>query len=136
MVDASVAVKWVIEEPGAAKARRLAGARLEAPDLLLVECARVFWEKVRLGELAAEQAVSRMLALSKAPLSIVPSADVVELALGLALELDLDVYDCIYLALAGRLRLPLVTADRGLVSAVQPIPELAAHVILLDELAV
>ena len=131
MVDASVAVKWVVEEPGAEKARQLAGTRLQAPDLMLVESANVFREKVRLGELAAEQAVSRMLALLKAPISTVPTA---ELALGLALELDLTVNECMYLALAGRLRLPFVTADPSLVAAVQPIHGLAQQVILLDDM--
>ncbi len=134
MVDASVAVKWVVEEPGAEKARQLAGTRLQAPDLMLVESANVFREKVRLGELAAEQAVSRMLALLKAPISTVPTAELAELALGLALELDLTVNECMYLALAGRLRLPFVTADPSLVAAVQPIHGLAQQVILLDDM--
>ena len=38
--------------PGARK-RALAGARLEAPDLLLTECANILWKKVQLEDLPA-----------------------------------------------------------------------------------
>ena len=41
VVDASVAVKWVVPETGSDLARSLSNASLEAPDLLLVECANI-----------------------------------------------------------------------------------------------
>ncbi len=44
IVDASVAVKWVVQEPGSDRARWLAKAKLEAPDLLSTECANVLWK--------------------------------------------------------------------------------------------
>jgi predicted nucleic acid-binding protein len=45
VVDASVALKWALEEPGSDRARLLSSARLEAPDLLPIECANVLWKK-------------------------------------------------------------------------------------------
>jgi predicted nucleic acid-binding protein len=38
VVDASVAIKWVIGEAGAEAAAKLAGSQLSAPDILLAEC--------------------------------------------------------------------------------------------------
>ena len=56
VVDASVAVKWVVEESDSVQARSLSRARLEAPDLLPVECANILWKKERIGDLTKEQA--------------------------------------------------------------------------------
>src|SRR6516165_8263674 len=48
IIDASVALKWVIEEDGSEEAGALLrGEPLAAPDLLVVECANVLWAKAR-----------------------------------------------------------------------------------------
>ena len=73
VVDASVAVKWVVREQHSGDARSLAGARLEAPDLLLVECANIIWKKVRLGDLAPRDAAGRLALLLRAPVVITAS---------------------------------------------------------------
>jgi predicted nucleic acid-binding protein len=44
VVDASVAIKWVIEESGTPQALSLRRHRLFAPDLLMTECANVLWK--------------------------------------------------------------------------------------------
>lgn len=41
VIDASIAVKWVVEEAGTSEALRLLAARLYAPDLLVAECANI-----------------------------------------------------------------------------------------------
>jgi predicted nucleic acid-binding protein len=46
VIDASVAVKWVVEEPGTQEALLLRQHRLLAPDLLVAECANILWKKV------------------------------------------------------------------------------------------
>ena len=56
VIDASVAMKWVIDEPGTQQALALRRHRLFAPDLLVAECADVLWKKVRRNELSAEEA--------------------------------------------------------------------------------
>ena len=127
IVDASVAVKWVIEEEGSAMARRLSRIPLEAPDLLLVECANILWKKARLGDLTAAEAKERLERLLRAPVRLAASRDLLTPALELSLELRHPVYDCLYLALAQRRGVPLVTADERLVSALsrRRIPSLA-----------
>ena len=58
VIDASIAIKWVIEEEGTAEALLLRNkARLRAPDLLAAECANILWKKAQRKELSAEEAV-------------------------------------------------------------------------------
>jgi predicted nucleic acid-binding protein len=45
VVDASVAAKWVIDEPGTVQALKLRHHVLSAPDLLVAECADIVWKK-------------------------------------------------------------------------------------------
>ena len=53
VIDASIAVKWVVEEhrtPEALLALRQK-AKLIAPELLVAECANILWKKVQRQEL-------------------------------------------------------------------------------------
>ena len=120
VVDASVAVKWVVEEPDSGQARMLARARLEAPDLMAVECANILWKKARIGDIDARQASERLDALLEAPVALTPSRDLLGRALGLALALARGV--------------PLVTADERLARAVRK-RRRAVGVTLLCELS-
>jgi predicted nucleic acid-binding protein len=58
IVDASVAIKWFIDEPGSDAARRLwrNESDLLAPDLIIPEVCNAAWRKVRLGESHPAQA--------------------------------------------------------------------------------
>ncbi len=134
IVDASVAVKWLVQEPGSEQARLLSRARLEAPDLLPVECANILWKKVRVRDLSREEALARLQLLLQAPVSLAGSRMLLEPALEMSFDLRHPVYDCVYLALALQRQLPLVTADERLVAAVRKLPRLAAHVMLLASL--
>jgi predicted nucleic acid-binding protein len=113
VVDASVAVKWFVEEPGAEAAAALLGAAaLLAPDLIGPECANILWKKFRLGDIPAEQAALAAAELeSAAVVQLVPTRSHLGAALRLAIELGHPAYDCLYLTLAADLALPLVTAD-------------------------
>jgi predicted nucleic acid-binding protein len=130
VIDASVAVKMVIAEPGSAAARRLARRRLAAPDLLLPECANILWKAARRGELSPPQAQLACAALLALPLEIVPARALLPAALLRAMTLAHPAYDCLYLELAGTERLPLVTADLRLQRLSQP----GVRVIGLDDL--
>jgi predicted nucleic acid-binding protein len=134
IVDASVAVKWLVQEPGSEQARLLSRARLEAPDLLPVECANILWKKVRVRDLSREEALARLQLLLQAPVSLAVSRILLEPAIEISFDLRHPVYDCVYLALALQRQVPLVTADERLVAAVRKLPRLAAHVILLASL--
>ena len=60
VVDASVAVKWLLPEAGAEAARRMldSGAELVAPALIRVEVAAAIAHKSRFGELDPPDAAS------------------------------------------------------------------------------
>jgi predicted nucleic acid-binding protein len=112
----------------------LSRARLEAPDLLPVECANILWKKVRVRDLSREEALARLQLLLQAPVSLAVSRILLEPAIEISFDLRHPVYDCVYLALALQRQVPLVTADERLVAAVRKLPRLAAHVILLASL--
>jgi predicted nucleic acid-binding protein len=134
VVDASVAVKWVVEETGSDAARLLSHTHLIAPDLLLTECANILWKKVQLGDLKKDGATARLNALLAAPVEIATSRELLAPALKLAIELKHPVYDCLYLALAARRGIPLVTADARLAKVVRRHASLSARVQLLEDL--
>jgi len=69
VIDASVAVKWVVEENGTPEVLALRQrARLIAPELLVAECANIFWKKVRRNELLKTKRCSPPV-FSRAPRS-------------------------------------------------------------------
>jgi predicted nucleic acid-binding protein len=113
VVDASVVVKWVVDEPGSDAALALRGRDLAAPALLRIEVANVLRTLVARTEVDAGEARELFQLLQGAPLSIVdPDDDLERRALELALELGHPVYDCLYLALAERMQRRVITADR------------------------
>ena len=133
VVDASVALKWVIDEAGSEAANSLAGESLSSPSLLLAECANALWAKARRHEITAEEVVERLALLLGAPVLLVPVEELVEDATRLAVTLDHPVYDCLYLALAVREGTRLITADQQFVRAARRDRDLAGHLQLLGE---
>ena len=113
VVDASVAVKWLVDEPERFAARSLLdrNEQLHAPDFVFVETANVLWKKVRRHELTAEQAVEGIDSLPLLFETIIPSSLLVARALRIAIEMAHPVYDCLYLACSEHVDADLVTAD-------------------------
>ena len=112
VVDASVAIKWVVEEPGtdAALSIRAAG-RLVAPELWVAECANILWKKVRRGEFSADQALAAAELLEAAGVEVMAGEPALSQVVRLATTLDHPAYDCVYLALAADNGWTMVTAD-------------------------
>lgn len=132
VVDTSVALKWVVAEEESERAQMLVGLPLVAPDLLRAELANALWKKVVLRrELTPEQA-ARGLDRASAALRFIPAAPFADRALGIGLKLGHPVYDCFFLALAERLELLLVTADRRFLQRVRA-SSLDTRVIHLEE---
>jgi len=120
VIDASVAIKWVIEEPGTREALSLRRHRLFAPDLLVAECANILWKKTRRNELSLQETLLAARLLQRADIELAPMRALLEPATKLAIALDHPAYDCAYLALAESLSCDLVTADQRLCTKALP----------------
>lgn len=104
VVDASIAVKWLVREPGNDLARQLLTMPepLIAPDWLLMEAASTFWKKVKRSELLGMHAERHIDDLPKFFERLVPSLGLVNEAFRWSIRLKHSVYDCLYLALAAQ----------------------------------
>ena len=134
--DASVAVKWAIEEEDYEKAGQLLSGehQLHVPRVLAAELANALWSKVQSGSLTASEApglLERALALD---LEWVADEELAADGLRIAISLGHPVYDCVYLALAHQIDGTLVTADRRFVNALAG-TEHAGRVVLLPDFA-
>jgi predicted nucleic acid-binding protein len=131
VIDASVALKWVLDEPGQAEADALLAEELIAPSLWLLEAANALWRRSARGELTAAEAEERLGELFNAPVtSTAIEADLVS-AMRLAAEFSHPVYDCLYLALALRESTHVVTADQRFHAVLANHPTFAGAVRLL-----
>lgn len=118
VVDASVAVKWLLEENGSDTAVAAAAEHvLIAPTLLWAEVANALLKKFLRGEINPAAATVASTALSVFVRHWHDLEPLAEAALRLAFELRHPVYDCFYLALAEREELHVLTADLRLVNA-------------------
>jgi predicted nucleic acid-binding protein len=117
VVDASVALKWVFDEPESEAAVALRRDDLIAPALWLAEAANAIWRRARIDELSTDEASSHLAELLNAPVASLPIEPHLERALALAMEIGHPTYDCIYLALALHLDTFVVTADRRFAAA-------------------
>ncbi len=131
VIDASVALKWVLNEPGSEAAEALLDEDLIAPSLWLIEAANVLWRLSRRGEISAEGAAARLEQLYNAPVATGALEDDLSAAADLANTLGHPVYDCLYLAMAIREKTYVVTADRQFHTAVDQAPSLKGKVRLL-----
>ena len=112
VVDASIAIKWVVEENSTAEALALRQkAKLIAPELLVAECANILWKKVQRRELLKEEALLAARLLQGAEIELLPTRFLFEAATRMSIEINHPAYDCMYLALAIATDCEFVTAD-------------------------
>jgi predicted nucleic acid-binding protein len=133
VVDASVALKWVLNEPGQEDAEALIDEDLIAPSSWLLEAANVLWRLARRGDMSAEDAKARLAELYNAPVATAALEDDLPAAVDLANTLGHPVYHCLYLAMAIRENTYVVTADHRFHAAVGNAPSLRGKVRLLGE---
>lgn len=118
VVDASVAVKWLVVEEDSADARHLLDdEELHAPRLLVSEVANAVWRKVRLDQVDRGAAGQLLATMSDMPVRWHADETICADAIRLAIAHDRPVYDLMYLALAQRLGARVVTADQRFVNA-------------------
>lgn len=132
VIDASVAIKWIVTEEGTDDALALRGLEFVAPDLIGLECANSLWKNARRGVISSETALGGARALQLAEIELVPTRPLLRHATELALQLDHPAYDCAYLALAIREDCPLVTADNRLLRILGSSPFSARAISLRD----
>jgi len=136
VVDASVVIKWYLEESLWSEARHLVerADELHAPDLLIAELGNVAWKRCLREDIDARQAGSIVHSVANLPIRLHPSRGLAMEALRIALRLRHPLYDALYLACAERLGSFVVTADDRLLRTLKN-TELADLAVHLTELA-
>jgi hypothetical protein len=118
VIDASVALKWLVLEEMSDVANELSGAteNLVAPRLITTEIANALARKTNQGVLTREEAAYHFRSLPNYLRELIDVDDLIEPALNNACALRHPIYDLIYLEAARRLDAQLVTADRRFVA--------------------
>ena len=116
VLDASIAVDWLLPGPRSAAALAFlqAGARRIAPDLIFAEFVSVAARFTRRGLAPGADARAAVELLPRLIDEVVPLSDLATPAYDLATRYSFSAYDAVYLALALRRDLRLVTADAKL----------------------
>ena len=124
VVDASVALKWVLEEEGTEEALALwdrwqaDGERVVAPPVFRAEVANTLRQVVRRGMATTQEAADLLEALLEV-VAVEEPPTLYGRSLQMAHDFDLGaVYDALYLALAESENCEVWTADRRLARAV------------------
>lgn len=114
VVDASVAIKWIITEEDSALALRLRHSyRIIAPQLIYAECTNILWKKVRRGEISTSIVSEFADLVADLDIDTASLRGLTALASRLSQVHDHPAYDCYYLALALTENCPFVTADQS-----------------------
>lgn len=124
LLDTSVAVKWFIQEDDSEKAAELRYAHgrrellLYAPDILLMELTNALRYS---PAVSAEEIPEALKLFPGLGITIIPfEPEALISCITLSLENDLAIYDAYFLALAQALEMPLITADRKMLSRLTP----------------
>lgn len=120
VVDASVAIKWFVQESLHERALDLFDhtTRLLAPDFIAAEVTNAAWKKCIRGEITRQQAQTIAAGIGQFFFKLHPATELNEAALQIGLTLNHPIYDCLYIACAEANEGILVTDDQRLVKAV------------------
>lgn len=117
VVDASVATKWVLAEPGREEAKALLrnGRKLVAPSWIRFEVTGAIVRRFRKDELEEEAARAACNhwddILERELVELVPSEDLLQIAREFSFGARHGLADCLYLAAGKMLSADVVTAD-------------------------
>ncbi len=117
VVDASIALKWVMTEAGSDEASLLLADMVDrdlslvAPEHLLGEIGNGLRKRVAQGALSADDALAAMEAIAALDLELVGGSERWFRSLSAALEWEVTTYDALYVLLAVDLDAELITAD-------------------------
>jgi predicted nucleic acid-binding protein len=112
VIDSSALVKYFAREEGWERVRELILEGVVTLDLAIKEVANALWRKVKRGDMSVDVALEiiRDLSESKA-VKVMGQDEYIEDAFRIALEYGITVYDSLFIALAERLGVELVTCD-------------------------
>jgi predicted nucleic acid-binding protein len=122
VLDASVALKWVLPEADSDRAIRLQEDfenqihELLAPDTFPVEIAHALTRAERRGLIQPPEALRRFQLVARTLPHLQPYVPLLPRAIELSSSERIGVYDCLYIALAERERCKVVSADLRLVN--------------------
>jgi len=126
VVDASIAIKWVVSERGTEAALGMLDCwakedvRISVPCLMFVEASNALYKRVRREELTIAQAVALLECLMGLGVDVMDTTVLHPRAMELAGRFGLPAtYDAYYLSLAEALRCELWTADERLFNTVK-----------------
>jgi predicted nucleic acid-binding protein len=120
VLDASVGVKWFLEEKYQRQALsildRIFQNEIEAvvPEIFYLELANVFQKEVRKKVIKLKEAQENLENAMELPLKRHVHEDLFDIALDNALVFKISAYDALYLSLAEIYMAPLITADKEL----------------------
>jgi predicted nucleic acid-binding protein len=135
VLDASVAVKWFVDEQGSEKATQLREMYVDgkvdfaAPDLLKYEVANAL-RSHPIAQIDRATLTKALEALDSYQFLTVPPKEAWNVAVELTYTSGISLYDGLYVGLSLALRNPLVTADEKLINALSP--DHKKHSVLLN----
>jgi predicted nucleic acid-binding protein len=122
VVDASVGIKKLIIDPLTPKVDQLfthftdPDAYIYIPDLFYIECTNITWKYIRAGSYSLTEAQTNLTNFKALNFRAIPTADLMLDALVISSTHTISAYDACYVALAQKVKAPLLTQDQKLVN--------------------
>jgi predicted nucleic acid-binding protein len=126
VVDACVAAKWLLPAAGEGlldQANRLLERHVKrelqllAPNLIESEMGNILWKAVQRNRISRTEAENSLRQFAALGIHTLPTSDLLDQALQIAVGCGRSFYDCLYVALALASKTELITADERLVNA-------------------
>lgn len=125
ILDASVAAKWalpregedLVDEARSLMSRHAAGEiEIYVPEIFWAELGNIFWKSVQHGRWPSADARTAIVEFQNRSFGTIAHKALLNEALAIALAHQRSFYDSLYVALAVRMKIPMVTADERLVN--------------------
>lgn len=135
VADASVAIKWYVNEVHTSEAEKLLDGTYEihAPELVLPEFGSIVWKKTRRGDLTEQEARKIISSFSKQNIEFHSHQFLLQAAFAGAQASGQTVYDWSYLALAVSLSCEFITADERFYKALEN-TTLKKHLVWIEDI--
>lgn len=116
IIDSSIYASVVVKDEFYDDCKKYMTSKKATLDLAFAEAGNVVWKHVKIGRIAAEEAVDRARVLRRLinTSKIFKAEEILDEAVKLAVDHDITVYDALFIALAIKLNERLVTTDRRL----------------------